>query len=249
LKQIVAENKGVIGAIGECGLDYYWLERGEKRKAKSEIQMIKSQQVDLFRKQIELAKRYELPIVVHSRGAEEECLSIINRQSACLAGRQAIFNKKTGVNQQKVLFHCYTGDRRIAESIFEAGYYISFNGILTYKNADDIREIFKFGWKNYRNLILAETDAPYLKPRCMVQPKAVEPTARRVQGGAPEPTGGSFELAGGESRVQRRGVEPTVCEPRDVVYVVEKMAEIVGLDTREVAEVTVRNAVEFYMIK
>jgi len=64
-----------------------------------------------------------------------------------------------------VLFHSFTGSIETAQKVLESGYYISFNVILTYPNADDIREIFKFAWKNYPEQILSETDAPLLAPQ------------------------------------------------------------------------------------
>ncbi|MFC1780467.1 TatD family hydrolase, partial [Patescibacteria group bacterium] len=175
LEQLVIGNRDNIKAVGECGLDYYWVDNSEQLTTEQKSK-IKGLQKKLFVEQIKIAHGEKLPLVVHSRGAEEECLNSL----------QQIANSE----QQRVLFHCYTGDMRTAGSVFKAGFHISFNGILTYKNAEDICEIFKYGWENYKHLLLAETDAPYLKPRV--------------------------------NEVQRKDVEPTMCEPRDVIYVVEK---------------------------
>ncbi|MBN2015476.1 TatD family hydrolase [Candidatus Dojkabacteria bacterium] len=201
LRQICSDNKESIGAIGECGLDYYWIDKSEQLAANS-LQLsskkkneIKKLQVTLFEKQIELANESRLPLVVHSRGAEREVLDEINAKLKAEGCRL------------KALFHCFTGEKRVAKNVFEAGYHISFNGILTYPNAGNIREIFELGWNRYRDQVLAETDAPYCAPQ-------------KIRG--------------------------QVCEPADVRYVVNKMAEIVSVETSEVAEVTKRNAMEFY---
>ena len=65
----------------------------------------------------------------------------------------------------RILFHSFTGSLETARKILEQGYYISFNGIITYPKADNIREIFKFVWEHYPTQILSETDAPLLAPQ------------------------------------------------------------------------------------
>lgn len=150
LKKLYFDNKGKFKAIGECGIDYYWLDRSNQLIQSEKIKIKKLQRL-LFVKQIKFAIEIGLPLVVHSRGAEEECLEAVSRQ--LLAG------------SCKVLFHSLTGDTQVAQKVFEAGYYISFNGIITYPNAESIRGIFKFGWENFKHLILTETDSPYLAPQ------------------------------------------------------------------------------------
>lgn len=151
LKSLYFDNKSKYKAIGECGLDYYWIVNSKKRIANGgKLSIVKHQRL-LFKKQIEFAKEVQLPLVVHSRGAEEECLEAVSRQLLA--------------ESCKVLFHSFTGDIKIAQKVFEAGYYISFNGIITYPSAESIREIFKFGWEDFRHLILTETDSPYLAPQ------------------------------------------------------------------------------------
>ena len=153
-------NKNNIKAIGECGLDYYWLDRN---KELNEIQKseIKQKQVELFTRLIILSNINNLPLVIHSRGAEKECLSIVNLLFYAKASKS---KQMTIPKRPKILFHCFTGDIRLAEEILKAGYYISFNGILTYKSGDNIRKILKLAWEKYRDLILVETDSPYLSP-------------------------------------------------------------------------------------
>jgi TatD DNase family protein len=120
------------------------------KNSKFKTKKIRKLQIELFKRQVECALRVNLPIVVHSRGAESECFSIISDTI------------RSG--SIDTLFHCYTGSLEVAKEILQAGYYISFNGILTFKNADLVREVFLFAWKNYPELILSETDAPLLAP-------------------------------------------------------------------------------------
>lgn len=152
LKKLYLKNEGKYKAVGECGLDYYWIDRS-KELTKNEKIRVKSLEATLFQAQIDLASEVNLPLIVHSRGAEEESLRIINE-------KLRIKNSKVGV-----LFHCYTGNINVAQKVFEAGYYLSFNGILTYPNAGNVREIFKLGWSKFREQVLTETDAPLLAPQ------------------------------------------------------------------------------------
>jgi len=161
LKALFHKGKDEFVAVGECGLDFYWIERkSELRSHKSELKKI---QEEVFRSQVLFAQEVDLPLVVHSRGAESECLRILK-----LKINNPAYAKATAGKQKlkvKVLFHSYTGSIEIAKKIFEAGYYISFNNIISYPKSDEIRQIFKFGWKKYRGQILSETDAPYLPPQ------------------------------------------------------------------------------------
>lgn len=161
LRVIYEKGEGKYKAIGECGLDYYWLEEDSKISVDSKVKS-QSLQKELFRKQIEFAYRVNLPVIVHSRGAEDECLKTILK---VLTNGKDSYDKKAKNSNIKVLFHSFTGSIETAKRIFEEGYYISFNGILTYPKADDIREIFKIGWCNYREQVLSETDSPYLPPQ------------------------------------------------------------------------------------
>ncbi len=148
LQNLYLANSDKYKAIGECGLDYYWLDKNEVLK-KSEISELREKQVKLFKLQIELAVQNSVPLIIHSRGAEEECLEILKRYD---------------LRSTRVLFHSFTGELSTAKNILEKGYYISFNGILTYSKADDIRKLFKFAWKAHPDLVLSETDSPFLAP-------------------------------------------------------------------------------------
>jgi TatD DNase family protein len=221
LKNIVTKNRNIVGAIGECGLDYYWIIKNKGLSQNSKVKSQKLQRV-LFTELIQIAKEFGLPLVVHSRGAEEECLEIINNQLPIIRQHPINNNQHPGAISQepRALFHCYTGSIETAKKILDAGYYMSFNGILTYKNAENVREIFEMAWRNYKEQVLAETDSPLLMPRGMVQASA------------------STTLSTG-------GVEPTVNEPANIPIIVAKMAEVVGCGIEEVAEVIMRNAMSF----
>jgi len=160
LRELYLNNSDRYKAIGECGLDYYWLDKVSKLQ-REEVEKIKKRQIKLFQLQIELALQHNMPLIIHSRGAEAECLSIINDLFYAKASK----SKQKGVmKRSKVLFHSFTGDISIAKEMLERGHYISFNGILTYSGAGDIRKLFEFAWSNYPDLVLSETDSPFLAP-------------------------------------------------------------------------------------
>jgi len=134
LEKLYLENKEKIVAIWECGLDYYW----EKDK--------KEEQKMFFKAQIELAKKYNLPIIVHNRDSKDDVLDIL---------------KET--NFKNFIFHCYSENLEYAKKLLELSpnCKISFSGIVTFKNAKEIQE-------TAQNIplksILVETDSPYLTP-------------------------------------------------------------------------------------
>ena len=129
LKEQIKSNKKVI-AIGEIGLDYHW-EKDNKEKQK-----------ELFKKQIELAKELNLPIVVHSRDAFQDTYDIL---------------KET--NHRGVI-HCFSGNIENAKMYASLGYYFGIGGVLTFKNTN-LRETVK---DMPIDRILLETDSPYLAP-------------------------------------------------------------------------------------
>ena len=129
----LAENPKVV-AIGESGLDLY-------RNLSP-----KESQVELFVRHIALAQRLDLPLIVHSRDAHEETLRILHE------------NNKGFL---KGVMHCFSGDKRIAQLSLDLGFYISFAGPLTFKNAHEAREVAKFV---PIDKMLIETDCPYLAP-------------------------------------------------------------------------------------
>jgi TatD DNase family protein len=142
LAALASEPKVV--AIGETGLDYY-------REAKDDA-ALRQQQKDLFWAQLELAKERRLPVVIHSRGATERDLLEILRAHA--EGLPKDF-RPWGV------MHCFGGDEKFAFDCLELGLFISYTGILTFKNAAPLRDVAK---KVSLDFVMLETDAPYLAP-------------------------------------------------------------------------------------
>jgi TatD DNase family protein len=126
--------KDKVVAIGEIGLDYYYDNSPRDLQRK------------WFREQIKLAKELKLPIIVHDRDAHGDTFDII---------REEIDNDLTGV------LHCYSGNLELAKEYIKMGFYISFAGPVTFKNAKTPKEVVKGIPLDY---ILIETDSPYLTP-------------------------------------------------------------------------------------
>ena len=122
-------------AIGECGLDYYY--------DKSD----RAAQRDRFQAHIEAARTTGLPLVVHTRDAEEDTAAILARA----VGKGGV----TGV------LHCFTGSAELARKALELGFYVSISGIVTFKNAQDLQETAK---TIPLDRLLVETDSPFLAP-------------------------------------------------------------------------------------
>lgn len=127
-----------VVAIGETGLDYYRL-NGRSREDMA-------WQRERFAVHIEAARRANLPLVVHTRQASDDTLSMIR---ACGGGQV------TGV------FHCFTETMEVAHAALDLGFYISFSGILTFKNAESLRQVAQMV---PLERCLIETDSPYLAP-------------------------------------------------------------------------------------
>jgi TatD DNase family protein len=122
-------------AIGECGLDYYY--------DKSD----RAAQRERFQAHIEAARSTGLPLVVHTRDAEEDTAEILTREVG-----------KGGVNG---VLHCFTGSAHLARTALDLGFYISISGIVTFKNARDLQEVAK---AIPQDRLLVETDSPFLAP-------------------------------------------------------------------------------------
>jgi TatD DNase family protein len=127
----------VVG-IGETGLDYYRL--GERSVADMQWQR------DRFRVHIEAARQTRLPLVIHTRQASDDTLAIL---------------REAGQGEVGGVFHCFTESEAVARAALDLGFYISFSGILTFKNAADLREVARFV---PLDRCLIETDSPYLAP-------------------------------------------------------------------------------------
>ena len=131
LEKMLLNPKNV--ALGEIGLDYYYQH--------STIE----EQKTAFREQIDLAKKYDLPIIIHDRDAHQDTMEILKEKGKDL----------------KIVFHCFSGDRQMAQWCIKNNYYFGIGGVVTFKNAKNLVQIVKeIPLKN----ILLETDSPFLTP-------------------------------------------------------------------------------------
>ncbi|MEN5176883.1 TatD family hydrolase [Brevundimonas olei] len=130
----LADRPRVIG-IGECGLDFHYDLSPRDVQAK------------VFRQHIEAARRTELPLVIHTREADEVMADILREEHA-----RAPF---------KLLMHCYTSGLELAETAMELGAWFSVSGIATFKAAEEVREVIR---RMPEDRIIVETDCPYLAP-------------------------------------------------------------------------------------
>ena len=177
LRQLAREPKVV--AIGEIGLDYYWPENPPR-----------DFQQQVFRSQLELALELDLPVIVHDREAHGDSLAIVKEYPA-LRG----------------VFHCYSGSVEMARELLALGWYLGFDGPVTYKNARKTVEVAEMV---PLDRILIETDSPYMSP------------------------------------VPLRGKRN---DSRNVYYIAEKLAQIKGMTTEEMARLTMENGKSLFGIQ
>ncbi len=164
-------------AIGEIGLDYYWdVSRKEEQK-------------EIFAAQLALACELDLPVIVHDREAHGDCLEIVSR-----------FPAARGV------FHCFSGSAETAEELLRRGWYLGFDGPVTYKNARKALEVLAI---TPLERILIETDSPYMSPAPM--------------------------------RGKRN-------DSSNLVYIINKIAEIKGLPAGEIERITFENGKRLFGI-
>ena len=164
--EVLAEIEALAGrpdvrAVGETGLDYYrdWASKDDQHAS--------------FRAHVEIAKRTGKALVIHDRDAHDDVLKVLAAEGA----------------PEKVVFHSFSGDAEMAKKCIEAGYFMSFSGPVTYKNAAYLREAAEVAPVE---LMLVETDAPYLPPvphrgkpnapylipltlRCLAEVKGIHP--------------------------------------------------------------------------
>ena len=129
---LINKNEKIL-AIGEIGLDYYWDENPSKEVQK-----------EVFRRQMKLAEKLNLPVVIHDRDAHSDTLEILKE-----------FPNVKGI------LHCFSGSVEFAMECIKLGYYIGIGGVVTFKNAKKVVEVVS---KIPREKILVETDAPYMSP-------------------------------------------------------------------------------------
>ncbi len=129
----LSQNERVI-AIGETGLDYHYA---------PETKLL---QLDSFKKHIQVAKQLNKPLIIHTRDAQQDTLALLRSEGADEVGG---------------ILHCFTESWEMAEQAIKLGFYISFSGIVTFKNASALREVAA---RVPSDKLLIETDAPYLAP-------------------------------------------------------------------------------------
>ncbi len=143
LDLIKSGGKKVV-AVGEIGLDYYHIDA----VSKTELNNIKSLQQEVFYKQLELAKKVELPVIIHCREAHDDLFSILKD-----------FYSKNSFKKEWGVIHCFSGDLEQAKKYWDLGLLISFTGLITFvKQWDSLIE------KAPLDKIMIETDSPYLSP-------------------------------------------------------------------------------------
>jgi TatD DNase family protein len=133
LDEAMTEHPGVVVAVGECGLDYHY--DHSPRPVQRQV----------FASQIAMAARRDLTLVVHTRNAWDDTLDILTRSE----------------RPERVVMHCFTGGPDEARRCLDLGAFLSFSGIVTFKNADDVRGAAELC---PTDRLLVETDAPFLAP-------------------------------------------------------------------------------------
>jgi len=134
-------NHPKVVAIGEIGLDYHW-DKSPKEK-----------QFVAFKSQLNLASELELPVIIHNREASEDVMHILEDWAQ---------NLPDSINNRPGVLHSFSAPQKIAERVLARGFYLGFTGPITFKKADDLRQIAAI-IPNDR--ILVETDAPFLTPQ------------------------------------------------------------------------------------
>ncbi|MBW8000847.1 MAG: TatD family deoxyribonuclease [Planctomycetes bacterium] len=140
----LAQREKVV-AIGETGLDFHY------NFSPPEIQR------EVFIKHLAIAREYNLPVIVHSREAFDETIEILDEH---------------GKDIKRLVFHCFGGSAEQAKIVIDRGYYISFTGVVTFKNASGVREAVS---AIPLERLMVETDCPYMSPEPMRKQKVNEP--------------------------------------------------------------------------
>ncbi len=130
IEKLINNNNKVVG-IGEIGLDYYWTKDNKEK------------QIFVFKNMLSLAKKYNKPVIIHSRESINDVYNLLNEY------------KLNGI------MHCYSGSYEMAKEFIKIGFLIGVGGVVTFKNAKNIKEVVK---KIDISSIALETDSPYLSP-------------------------------------------------------------------------------------
>ena len=130
VEQAIRDHRNELVAIGEIGLDYYW------------DKTYKEEQQEVLRRQMELAKELDLPVILHNREATEDIMRIVKEEGG------------------RGVFHCFNGSRETAQQILDMGFYLGIGGVLTFKNSKLAEKLDVVPLER----IVLETDAPYMAP-------------------------------------------------------------------------------------
>ena len=190
-KEIFEKNIKDISAVGETGLDYHQFNNDQTVDEDIKEELCELQKIS-FTKHIQLALKHNLPMSIHARDMNgcTECLEDVLRVVA-----------QEGKGQLRGSFHSYTGDINSLKEILDMGFYIGFNGIITYKSGENVRDILR---AVPLERILFETDGPFLPPQSVRKDKSLK-----------------------EKYAQPKDIKEiiqTACEVKDVTY--EKMEAI-----------------------
>ena len=140
----LAQNQKVI-AIGETGLDFHY------------NYSLPKDQKNVFAEHLKIARELNLPVIIHSRESFDETIEIL---------------EQFGTGVEKVVFHCFSGSSEQAKIVLNHGFYISFTGVVTFKNAEPIRQAARIV---PIDRLMLETDCPYMSPEPMRRQKINEP--------------------------------------------------------------------------
>lgn len=133
-------------AIGETGLDYYQMDTRKGGRSIADLEWQRTR----FRTHIRAAQQVRKPLVIHTRAASADTLAILREEG-----------EEGGAQAAGGVFHCFTETAEVARGALDLGFYISFSGILTFKSAQELREVAAFV---PLDRLLIETDSPYLAP-------------------------------------------------------------------------------------
>lgn len=159
-QQLIDDNKDIIVGIGETGLDYFRLDK--------DIDKCKQIQREVFKKHVELAIKNNLPLILHCRGSEkdpygayDEMIEILKSYSS--SKTRSLSNSSHICSNDKLrgVAHCFVGNLDQAKEFVKMGFYIGVNGILTFKNSKEVRDVVR---QIPLEKILLETDCPFLAP-------------------------------------------------------------------------------------
>jgi TatD DNase family protein len=161
VEQSIEENRDIISAIGETGLDYYHIFKDSSIEASVRDEIIEAQKIS-FKRHLEIALKMNKPVTIHTRD--------LSGESMCIEDTLSIVSQ-IGKGNLKGSFHSYTGEPKYIKDILDLGFHIGINGIVTYPSAQNIRDMVV---EIPEDRILVETDCPLLPPQSVRQNRKAE---------------------------------------------------------------------------